>query len=230
MGRKADSKDTAAPGVFAGLFGAWLGVAAAGCLLVGLAVTAAEARQEGRQSSHDHHHHEIGKRGPVIWPLEIPGGKYAPLKWSEVVGWSDDDPLPAFKTFRTSCKPIAAQKGPLADSKALGTSLRDPCIAAPEDISAAKALRFEELHAVADLTHRRDAGFVAGTTSPLSMVAVQTTFITSGVSAPSNLFVRGYSQANQHAEQGTGFPQDSAALGLTMIAPNRGWRDCRTRT
>jgi hypothetical protein len=54
----------AAPGVFAGLFGAWLGVAAAGCLLVGLAVTAAEARQEGRQSSHDHHHHEIGKRGP----------------------------------------------------------------------------------------------------------------------------------------------------------------------
>ena len=41
LGRKADSKDTAAPGVFAGLFGAWLGVAAAGCLLVGLAVTAA---------------------------------------------------------------------------------------------------------------------------------------------------------------------------------------------
>lgn len=202
MGRKADSKDTAAPGVFAGLFGAWLGVAAAGCLLVGLAVTAAEARQEGRQSSHDHHHHEIGKRGPVIWPLEIPDGQYAPLKWSEVVGWSDDDPLPAFKTFRTSCKPIAAQKGPLADSKALGTSLRDPCIAArAEDISdGVKARAFFEKNFTPLQISRigEDAGFVTGYYEPIvDGSRVQTDVYNVPVyRRPSNLFVRGYSQAN----------------------------------
>jgi membrane-bound lytic murein transglycosylase A len=202
LGRKADSKDTAAPGVFAGLFGAWLGVAAAGCLLVGLAVTAAEARQEGRQSSHDHHHHEIGKRGPVIWPLEIPGGQYAPLKWSEVVGWSDDDPLPAFKTFRTSCKPIAAQKGPLADSKALGTSLRDPCIAArAEDISdSVKARAFFEKNFTPLQISRigEDAGFVTGYYEPIvDGSRVQTDVYNVPVyRRPSNLFVRGYSQAN----------------------------------
>jgi membrane-bound lytic murein transglycosylase A len=190
----------AAPGVFAGLFGAWLGVAAAGCLLVGL----------------PWHPPKRGKRGasrPTIIIImksenadrhlaaEIPGGQYAPLKWSEVVGWSDDDPLPAFKTFRTSCKPIAAQKGPLADSKALGTSLRDPCIAArTEDISdSAKARAFlKELHAVADLTHRRGCGFVTGYYEPIvDGSRVQTDVYNVPVyRRPSNLFVRGYSQAN----------------------------------
>jgi len=118
------------------------------------------------------------------------------------VGWADDDPLPAFKTFRTSCKPIAAQKGPLADSKALGTSLRDPCIAArAEDISeSARAREFFERNFTPLLISRigEDAGFVTGYYEPIvDGSRVQTDVYTVPVyRRPSNLFVRGYSQAN----------------------------------
>ena len=138
----------------------------------------------------------------MVWPLEIPGGQYAPLKWSEVVGWTDDDPLPAFKTFRASCKPIAAQKGPLAESKALGTSLRDPCIAArAEDISdSAKAREFFEKNFTPLLISRvgEDAGFVTGYYEPIvDGSRTQTEVYNVPVyRRPSNLFVRGYSQAN----------------------------------
>ncbi len=118
------------------------------------------------------------------------------------MGWADDDPLPAFKTFRTSCKPIAAQKGPLADSKALGTSLRDPCIAArAEDISeSARAREFFERNFTPLLISRigEDAGFVTGYYEPIvDGSRVQTDVYTVPVyRRPSNLFVRGYSQAN----------------------------------
>jgi len=200
LGRKADSKEDAAPGARTGRFGAWLSAGAAGLFAAGLAITDVEARTAGRHVSHDHH--EAPKRGPVVWPLEVPGGQYAPLKWSDVVGWADDDPLPAFKTFRTSCKPIAAQKGPLADSKALGTSLRDPCIAArAEDISeSARAREFFERNFTPLLISRigEDAGFVTGYYEPIvDGSRVQTDVYTVPVyRRPSNLFVRGYSQAN----------------------------------
>src|ERR1700741_4670946 len=42
-------------------------------------------------------------------PLEIPNSQYMPVGWSEVAGWHDDDHLAAYKAFRTSCQPIAAQ-------------------------------------------------------------------------------------------------------------------------
>lgn len=138
----------------------------------------------------------------MIWPLEVPGGQYAPLKWSEVIGWAEDDPLPAFKTFRTSCKPIAAQKTPLPESKALGTSLRDPCIAArAEDISdSAKAREFFEKNFTPLQISRigEDAGFVTGYYEPIvDGSRVQTDVYNVPVyRRPSNLFVRGYSQAN----------------------------------
>ena len=142
------------------------------------------------------------KHGPVVWPLEFPGAQYAPLKWSEVAGWAEDDPLPAFKTFRASCKPIAAQKGPLAESKAIGTSLRDPCIAArADDISDnAKAREFFERSFTPLLISRigEDAGFVTGYYEPIvDGSRVQTDMYNVPVyRRPSNLFVRGYSQAN----------------------------------
>ncbi len=200
LGRKADNKENTAPGARAGRFGAWLSAGAFGCLVAGFAIADAHARTAGRHASQDHH--EAPKRGPVVWPLEVPGGQYAPLKWSEVVGWADDDPLPAFKTFRTSCRPIAAQKGPIADSKALGTSLRDPCIAArAEDISeSAKAREFFEKNFTPLQISRigEDAGFVTGYYEPIvDGSRVQTDVYTVPVyRRPSNLFVRGYSQAN----------------------------------
>ncbi|MES2166749.1 MAG: MltA domain-containing protein [Pseudomonadota bacterium] len=199
MGRKADSKEYAAPGASAGRFGAWL-KAGTGLLIAGFVVAEAQARTTGRHAAHDHHEHV--KRGPVVWPLEFPGAQYAPLKWSEVAGWAEDDPLPAFKTFRASCKPIAAQKGPLAESKAIGTSLRDPCIAArADDISDnAKAREFFERSFTPLLISRigEDAGFVTGYYEPIvDGSRVQTDMYNVPVyRRPSNLFVRGYSQAN----------------------------------
>jgi hypothetical protein len=67
---------------------------------------------------------------PREWPFEFSGSQYAPLNWADIPGWNEDDHLLAFQAFRTSCKPIVAQSKPAMDSKALGTSLRDPCRAA----------------------------------------------------------------------------------------------------
>src|ERR1700756_3502750 len=64
-------------------------------------------------------------------PLQISGSQYIPLNWADVPGWIDDDQLAAFQAFRTSCRSIAAQHDVTADARALGTSLRDPCRAAP---------------------------------------------------------------------------------------------------
>jgi len=63
-------------------------------------------------------------------PLEISGSQYMPVAWADIAGWRGDDHLQAYKAFRTSCKPISAQRKPPADPKALGISLRDPCRAA----------------------------------------------------------------------------------------------------
>ena len=59
-------------------------------------------------------------------PFEIPGAQYLPLAWVDVKGWSDDNHLAAYKTFRASCRPISAQTGS-AEPKALGASLGEPC-------------------------------------------------------------------------------------------------------
>ena len=64
------------------------------------------------------------------WPLELSGSQYAPVAWSDIAGWSADDHLLAYKAFAASSKPIAEQRKPPADPKALGTSLREPCRAA----------------------------------------------------------------------------------------------------
>lgn len=200
LGRKADSNEAAASGARAGRLGAWLKAGTAGFLVASLAVADAQARTAGRHAAHSYHEHP--KRGPVVWPLEFPGAQYAPLKWNEVAGWADDDPLPAFKTFRASCKPIAAQKGPLAESKALGTSLRDSCIAArAEDFSdSTRAREFFERNFTPLLISRigDDAGFVTGYYEPVvDGSRVQTDVYNVPVyRRPSNLFVRGYSQAN----------------------------------
>src|SRR5471030_967905 len=84
----------------------------------------------------------------LAWPLEITGSQYAPVTWTDIAGWAEDDHLQAFNAFRASCKPIAAQRKPAADPKALGLSLRDPCRAAQAaDISdGTKARGFFEAH------------------------------------------------------------------------------------
>jgi membrane-bound lytic murein transglycosylase A len=140
-------------------------------------------------------------------PIEINGSQYAPLAWSDVPGWSDDDQLAAFQTFRASCKSIAAQHDtppePKAlETKALGASLREPCRAArAADITdGANARSFFESNFVPLEISRlgQDAGFVTGYYEPIiDGSRVQTDVYNVPVyRRPSNLFMRGYSQAS----------------------------------
>jgi membrane-bound lytic murein transglycosylase A len=137
-------------------------------------------------------------------PLEISGSQYVPVAWNDIAGWSEDDHLQAYKAFRLSCKPISAQREPpadaKADTKALGTSLRDPCRAArATDISdGARARAFFEAHFLPLRISRigEDDGFVTGYYEPvIDGSRTQTDVYTVPVyRRPSNLFVRGFKQ------------------------------------
>src|SRR5579871_6578427 len=90
--------------------------------------------------------HRIIPYPTLEWPVEINGSQYMPLSWNEIAGWSDDDHLQAYKTFRVSCASIASQRSQVSDSRALGASLRDPCRTAKalEISDGAKAKAFFE--------------------------------------------------------------------------------------
>jgi peptidoglycan lytic transglycosylase A len=135
-------------------------------------------------------------------PLEIPNSQYMPLAWSEVTGWSDDDHLAAYRAFRTSCQPIAAQNGPAPDSKALGNSLRDPCrIARALELSdgvKAKAF-FEENFLPLRISRLGEGeGFVTGYYEPVieGSRTENEIFNVPIYRRPSNLYVKGQTQAS----------------------------------
>ncbi|UZE52396.1 MltA domain-containing protein [Rhodopseudomonas sp. P2A-2r] len=129
------------------------------------------------------------------------GSQYAPVAWADIDGWADDDHLQAFQAFRTSCKPISAQRIPPVDSKALGGSLRDPChVAKAADISdTAKAKAFFENNFLPLRISRLGEadGFVTGYYEPV----IEGSRTRTGVynvpvyRKPSNLFVRGVPQS-----------------------------------
>jgi membrane-bound lytic murein transglycosylase A len=134
------------------------------------------------------------------WPLEISGSQYAPVAWRDLAGWSADDHLRAYKAFRASCKPIAEQRKPPADPKALGTSLREPCraVKALDITDGARARDFFEQHFLPLRISRlgEDAGFVTGYYEPV-LEGSRTQTDVYGVPIyrrPSNLFVRGFKQ------------------------------------
>src|SRR5712672_1882026 len=136
----------------------------------------------------------------LAWPLEVSGSQYVPVTWADVAGWSEDDHRQAYKAFRVSCRPIAAQRNLPADHKALGISLRDPCRAAKAlDISdGVKARAFFEEHFLPLRISRlgEDDGFVTGYYEPvLDGSRTQTDVYNVPVyRRPSNLFVRGLNQ------------------------------------
>lgn len=154
---------------------------------------------EARRSSHRH----AVTRPTVqpIWPPEISGSQYAPIDWTEIPGWADDDHLAAFKTFRTSCAAIVAQTKPPDDAKALGISLREPCrVARASGIStAADAKEYFEKHflplRIAKLGDSE--GFVTGYYEPIvDGSRTRTDVYTVPIyRRPSNLFVRGFKQS-----------------------------------
>ena len=131
-------------------------------------------------------------------PFEIPGAQYLPLGWSDVTGWSDDDHLAAYKTFRASCKTIATHQVP--EPKALGGSLSEPCRTAKSleltDDSRAKIF-FEENFSPLRISRLGEPdGFVTGYYEPvLDGSRTQTDVYNVPVyRRPSNLFVRGFKQ------------------------------------
>jgi membrane-bound lytic murein transglycosylase A len=135
-------------------------------------------------------------------PFQINGGQYAPLAWSEIAGWGEDDHLAAYKTFRVSCKPISAQVKPPADPKALGTSLRDPCRIAKglELADGAKAKAFFQEHFLPLRISRlgEGEGFVTGYYEPIvdGSKTENEVYKVPVYRRPSNLFVRGTTQSS----------------------------------
>ncbi|WP_414645884.1 murein transglycosylase A [Bradyrhizobium sp. 26S5] len=199
-------------------------LAVACCALAVLCSTAAIAARY-RSSRHPPPRHEHSHPIPypnLELPLQVSGSQYEPLAWANVSGWSDDDHLAAYKAFRTSCKPIAAQQGAPADSKALGSSLRDPCRIAKglELGDGVKAKEFFEQNFVPLRISRlgEDAGFVTGYYEPvLEGSRTQTDVYNVPVyRRPSNLFVRGKTQAS------TGLPNGGAVyrkIGRRKLVP-----------
>ncbi|HYI30883.1 MAG TPA: MltA domain-containing protein, partial [Bradyrhizobium sp.] len=181
----------------AGWYAVALGAIAA---VLSLAPSSASAAHRSQASHHGRPQLPAARPLPypqLSWPLEVSGGQYAPVAWADIVGWREDDHLPAYKAFRTSCKPIAAQRKPPAEPKALGTSLRDPCRAARaldiDDGPKAKAF-FEEHFLPLRISRLGEAeGFVTGYYEPIiDGSRTQTEIYTVPVyRRPSNLFVRG---------------------------------------
>jgi membrane-bound lytic murein transglycosylase A len=135
-------------------------------------------------------------------PLQITGAQYAPVAWSDIAGWSEDDHLAAYKTFRDSCKPIAAQTKPPSESKALGSSLRDPCRIARgyelSDGARAKAF-FEENFLPLRISRLGEPeGFVTGYYEPIvdGSRTENEVYKVPVYRRPSNLFVRGSTQSS----------------------------------
>ncbi|MGY4449075.1 membrane-bound lytic murein transglycosylase A [Bradyrhizobium sp. i1.3.1] len=164
--------------------------------------------EAARRHYRSHHHHlpALAAAPPralpypqLPLPFEIPGAQYLPLTWTDVKGWSDDDHLAAYKTFRASCRTINAQTG-AAEPKALGGSLSEPCRAAKSleltDDGKARTF-FEENFAPLRISRLGEPdGFVTGYYEPvLEGSRTQTDVFNVPVyRRPSNLFVRGYKQ------------------------------------
>ncbi len=140
-------------------------------------------------------------RGKPVFPIEIDNTQYAPLSWADIPGWAADDHLAAFGAFRVSCNPIALQRKPPADIKAIGTSLREPCHAAKmASVSDnEQARRFFEQHfqPVSISKLGDELGFVTGYYEPVvNGSRTQTEEYSVPIyRRPSNLFVRGFKQS-----------------------------------
>ena len=135
-------------------------------------------------------------------PFQVDGGQYAPVAWSEIAGWAEDDHLAAYQAFRVSCRPINAQKKPPTDFKAIGTSLRDPCqIAKGLELSdEPKSKAFFEEHFLPVRISRlgEGEGFVTGYYEPIvdGSRTENEVYKVPVYRRPSNLFVRGTTQAS----------------------------------
>ncbi len=179
-------------------------------LALSIAASDAFAARHSRSHSRSHPPAAAGVDAParqlpypqIDLPFQVNGGQYAPLAWSDIAGWNEDDHLAAYGAFRTSCKPIAAQTGAPQDSKALGTSLRDPCrIARGLDLadSAAAKTFFEQNFLPLRISRLGEGeGFVTGYYEPVidGSKEQNEVYNVPVYRRPSNLFVRGTNQGS----------------------------------
>ncbi|MGY4304931.1 membrane-bound lytic murein transglycosylase A [Bradyrhizobium sp. USDA 4369] len=175
----------------------WTAALALAVVAVVLAPYAAEAVRARHRSAPPMRHLPYPQ---LDWPLEISNSQYLPLTWSDVPGWTDDDQLAAYRTFRASCKPIAAKPDGTPEDKALGDSLRDPCREARAsdlaDNAAARAF-FERHFEPLKISKLGDAdGFVTGYYEPVieGSRTQNEVYNVPVYRRPSNLFVRGFKQ------------------------------------
>ena len=177
-------------------------------MALALSIAASDAFAARRSRAHSRPHPPAVAAPPerqlpypqIDLPFQVNGGQYAPLAWSDIAGWNEDDHLAAYGAFRTSCKPIAAQTGVPQDSKALGTSLRDPCrIAKGLDLadSAAAKTFFEQNFLPLRISRLGEGeGFVTGYYEPVieGSRTQNEVYNVPVYRRPSNLFVRGTTQ------------------------------------
>ncbi len=185
----------------------WRHAALAACAsacVVTLLADAADARGlNHKYRSRGHSEAYVPRYNPVReFPFEFPGSQYMPAAWSEISGWREDDPLGAFKAFQVSCRPINAPRNSSPESKTIGNSLREPCQAAKSaDVTDGnKARAFFEQHFTPIRISRlgEGEGFVTGYYEPIVDGSKTKTDVYNVpvYRRPSNLFVRGYSQAS----------------------------------
>ena len=175
-----------------------------------IAATAFSATAHARSRYHAWHARPVEKPlaefqsriPPFALPFEFPNSQYAPVAWPEIPGWGEDDQYAAYKTFLVSCKAIlATRKTAAADAKVIGDSLRTPCEATKSAsvTDAASARGFFEAQFVPLRISRLDQpeGFVTGYYEPIiDGSRTQTDLYNVPVyRRPSNMFVRGTSQA-----------------------------------
>ena len=165
----------------------------------------------------------------------------SPMAWSDIPGWNDDDQLAAYKTFRASCKPIAAQHDAPPDPMRQGAR-RFAARALPRGPRGRYFRRRQGAGLFRGAISCRceisrlgqDAGFVTGYYEPIiDGSRTQTDVYNVPVyRRPSNLFMRGYSQASP------GLPNKGQVfrkIGRRKLVPyydrgrDRGRRDRRPR-
>lgn len=143
-------------------------------------------------------HSKIERRAP----LQFAETQYEPLAFADIPGWADDDHLLALPAFAASCKSISAQRANAVEQRSLGTSLREPCAALKREKigTSAQAREFFEKHflPVRISTLGEAEGFVTGYYEPIvdGSRTQSDAFPVPVYRRPSNLFVRGFTQAN----------------------------------
>jgi membrane-bound lytic murein transglycosylase A len=77
--------------------------------------------------------------------LKFNGSQLEPIKWGELVGWTDDDHLTAFAAYQRSCQAISKRRA--GDRRQISGALSNVCSKAanlrPHDADSARAF-FEQ--------------------------------------------------------------------------------------